>query len=213
MKTYLDNLRPFEKRLVVGVGVMLFVVFNLWFVVPHFSDWESVQSRMSKTREKLENYTKEVDEFPSVKRQVEKLEGESYKVPEEEQSTHFAGTVQEKAAQSAVNLNYSSPVHSRTNMQFFLELSQTIAIQSKEQQLVDFLVSLGSGDSMIRVRDLGLKTDAPRQNLVSNIKVVANYQKKMPARAGATGTRTATQSSAPASRPALPTARPPTSNK
>ena len=40
MKTYLDNLRPLEKRVVVGVAVMAFVVFNLWFVVPHFSDWE-----------------------------------------------------------------------------------------------------------------------------------------------------------------------------
>ena len=40
MTSYLDrlNLRPFEKRLVVGVGAVLFVVLNAWFVVPHFSD-------------------------------------------------------------------------------------------------------------------------------------------------------------------------------
>ena len=39
------NLRPFEKRLVVAVGVVLFVVLNAWFVFPHFSDLGVAQER------------------------------------------------------------------------------------------------------------------------------------------------------------------------
>ena len=47
MSSYLDrlNLRPFEKRLVVGVGVVLFIVVNAVFVVPHFSDLSQARER------------------------------------------------------------------------------------------------------------------------------------------------------------------------
>jgi hypothetical protein len=42
---------------------------------------------------------------------------------------------------------------------------------------VDFLYKLGSGASMIRVRDLELQPDAPHQHLNGNIRLVASYQK------------------------------------
>ena len=56
MTSYLDrlNLRPFEKRLVVGVGAVLFLVLNAWFVVPHFSDLGQAEKRPTDAIEKLE---------------------------------------------------------------------------------------------------------------------------------------------------------------
>ena len=39
------NLRPFEKRLVVVVAVVVFLVINAWIVFPHFSDLGKVQQR------------------------------------------------------------------------------------------------------------------------------------------------------------------------
>jgi len=38
---------------------------------------------------------------------------------------------------------------------------------------------------MIRVRDLSLRPDPPRQQLVANVKLVASYQKKSTARPAA----------------------------
>jgi len=58
---------------------------------------------------------------------------------------------------------------------------------------VDFLYNLGSGNSLIRVRDLSLRPDPPRQQLSGNVKLVASYQKN------------------PSKKPA-PAAKPPTAN-
>jgi len=50
------NLRPFEKRLVVGVGVVLFNVLNAVFVWPHFKDWGDTRDRLEGERGLLEKY-------------------------------------------------------------------------------------------------------------------------------------------------------------
>jgi hypothetical protein len=94
----------------------------------------------------------------------------------------------------------------RTN-QFFLEQSQTITVQSGEQQLVDFLFNLGSGNSLIRVRDLGLHPDAPHQQLAATIRLVASFQKNPTTKPAAPAARTG--SAKPAGAPAA-LARPPT---
>jgi hypothetical protein len=65
---------------------------------------------------------------------------------------------------------------SRTNA-FFVELAQSITITADDQQLVDFLYKLGSDASMIRVSDLELQPDPPRQHLNANIRLIASYQK------------------------------------
>ena len=70
MKSYLDNLRPFEKRLVVGVAVMLFVVLNVAFVLPHFSDWNRVQNRMADAQWTLEKFIKEIEQIPAYTNQI-----------------------------------------------------------------------------------------------------------------------------------------------
>jgi hypothetical protein len=64
-----------------------------------------------------------------------------------------------------------------TNDAFFIEQVQNISVVATDQQLVDFLYKLGSGASMIRVRDLELQPDGPRQHLNANIRLVASYQK------------------------------------
>ncbi|MGA2866084.1 MAG: hypothetical protein ABSF95_16550 [Verrucomicrobiota bacterium] len=192
MKSYLDNLAPFEKRLVVGVGVVLFVVFNAWFVVPHFSDWERVGFRREKAQKKLLLFNAEIEQLKTYKARIEQMKGEGYLVPAEDQVLHFATEVLTKAAQSGVSLSSFSRVTQRTNNQFFLEQSQTVTTTAKEQQLIAFLYNLGSSNSLIRVRDLGLRPDAPRQQLNANIKLVASYQKNLPVRAApAAAARTA----------------------
>jgi len=183
MNGYLDklNLRPFEKRLIVGVATLLFIVLNWLFVFPHFSDWAKVQSRVNRARRTLSTFQAEVQQTNSVWRSVKQLENEGFAVPAEDQMQHFANTREVVASQSGVTIGNASKLSTRTN-QFFLELTQTISLLTKEQQLVDFLYNLGSSNSLIRVRDLTLRTDAPRQNLSATVRLVASYQKSTPAR-------------------------------
>ncbi|MEO6034508.1 MAG: hypothetical protein ABIQ35_04560, partial [Verrucomicrobiota bacterium] len=59
-----------------------------------------------------------------------------------------------------------------------------ISVNTGEKELVDFLLNIGSGSSMIRVRDLDLKpADQNRYRLQGRITLSANYQKKPTARA------------------------------
>ena len=60
MNGYWNNLRPFEKRVVVGFSALFFVVLNFLFVIPHFSDLTSVHERMANAQRKLARYQAEI---------------------------------------------------------------------------------------------------------------------------------------------------------
>ena len=184
MTSYLDrlNLRPFEKRLVVGVGAVLFVVLNAWFVVPHFSDLSEARDRRLKALKKLDEWQVEIDQKAKYEAGINKFRQEGLEVPPEDQQNQFARAIQDQQVRSGVGIQQFLRVTTQTN-QFFLELTQPITVQSGEEQLVDFLYRLGSGNSLIRVRDLALRPDAPRQQLSGTIKLVASYQKNSPKKA------------------------------
>jgi hypothetical protein len=177
-KSYLDslNLRPFEKRLVVVIGLLMFFVLNLWVVVPHFSDWGKVQFRMNKARRTLATFEAEVRQMPVYQARVRELGSENANVPLTEQQLHFANTREAVAAQAGVTISSAARVTTRTN-QFFLELTQSINLLCTEEQLVTFLHNLCAGNSLIRVRDLSLRPDAPRHRLNAGVKLAASYQK------------------------------------
>jgi Tfp pilus assembly protein PilO len=188
------NLRPFEKRLVVVVAAVLFVVLNAWFVFPHFSDLGLAQERRVDTLKKIDRWQAEIKQVPAYQRQVREMESEGQSVPAEDQQNQFSRAIQMQQAQSGVNITSTSKQTVHTN-QFFLELTQQVSVESGEAQLVDFLFNLGSGNSLIRVRDLALHPNAPRQQLSGNVKLVASYQKNPP------------KKTAPAASPATPGAK------
>src|ERR1035438_5160296 len=82
-------------------------------------------------------------------------------------------------AQSGVNITSTSKQVVSTN-QFFLKLTESVSVESGEAQLVDFLYNLGAGSSQIRVRDLALHPNPPRQALGGTVKLIASYQKNPP---------------------------------
>ena len=184
MTSYLDrlNLRPFEKRLVVGVGAVLFVVLNAWFVVPHFSDLGDARRRRAEAMKKLERWQAEIDQAQKYQADINNFAKEGLDVPVEDQQNQFIRVIQDQQAQSGVCIQSLGRTSTQTN-QFFLELTQLITVQSQEPQLVDFLYNLGAGNSLIRVRDLSLKPDPPRQQLSGTVKLVASYQKNPPKKA------------------------------
>jgi len=173
------NLRPFEKRLVVAVAVVLFIVLNAWFVFPHFSDLSQAQKQREDALAKIQRWQVEINQKSAYQRQIRELESEGQSVPAEEQQNQFSRAIQMQQAQSGVNITSTSKQTVRTN-QFFLELTQQVSVESGEAQLVDFLFNLGSGTSLIRVRDLAVHPNPQRQALSGNVKLVASYQKNPP---------------------------------
>ena len=176
MRKFFAQLRPLERRLTVGVLVVLIVVLNWWFVWPHFSDWNKLHSRLEDSGRKLQLYQTTIAEMANYKTQVKNLENQGEFVAPEDQAINFMRAIQSQSAESGVGIVSTSRQTTRTN-EFFVELMQNINVIATDQQLVDFLYKLGSGASMIRVRDLELQPDPARQHLNANIRLVASYQK------------------------------------
>ncbi len=177
MKKYFEQLRPAERRLVIGVGVVLILVVNWVYVWPHFSDWGKLTDRYEDAKRKLTLYQTAVAQKPEVEKLVKKYQTEGEFVAQEDQAINFMRTIQTQASQSGFGIQSFSRSIMRTNDAFFVEQQQNITVSATEEQLVDFLYKIGSGASMIRVRDLELQPDQAHQHLNANIKLVANYQK------------------------------------
>ncbi|MGC9941807.1 MAG: type II secretion system protein GspM [Verrucomicrobiota bacterium] len=177
MKQYFDQLRPMERRLVIGVAVAVFLVINWWQVWPHFSDWGDYSRRLDNARAKLGVYQTAAAQIPKLQAQVNAFESAGNVVALQDQSINLMRTIQAQASESGFGIQNFSRQLTRTNDVFFVEQVQNITVQATEEQLVDFLFKLGSGASMIRVRDLELQPDSPHYHLSANIKLVASYQK------------------------------------
>ena len=191
MKGYWENLRPFEKRVVVGVATGLFVLFNIWFVFPHFGDWDKMKYRLATAERTLAAREAEIKQMPYFDRELKKLEKEGLDVPAEEQALQFSRTVSDEEARSGVTSLSVGRIQTSTN-QFFMKQAQTRNVQGGEQQIVDFLYNLGSGNSLIRVRDLSLHPDPQtRQQLAATIKLIASYQKNPTSKPASTPSRSA----------------------
>ena len=188
MKKYFSQLRPMERRMVVGVGVIVFIVLNAWLVWPHHSDWSDLQNRLADAERKLKLYQTAQSQIPALKRQVQSLESSGEVVPTDDMAINFMRTIQQQSAQSGVGLQGSGRTSTRTNDAFFVEQIQNINVSATDSQLVDFLFKLGNDASMIRVRDLELQPDPTHQKLSGGITLVASYQKSSPA----SGTKNAT---------------------
>ena len=137
---------------------------------------------------KLKLYQTTIAQRPGYESQAKSLETSGEVVALEDQSVNMMRAIQSQSAQSGVGIVNTSRQMTRTNDAFFVEQIQNINVLANDQQLVDFLYKLGSGASTIRVRDLELQPDAAKQNLTANIRLVASYQKNMPAAKNAPAT-------------------------
>ena len=177
-----------ERRLVVGVTVVVLLVLNFVFIFPHFSDWSNLRQRLGNAHRKLELYQTSTNKIPALQKDVAEFEKAGDFVAPEDQGVNLLRTIQSQAAQSGVAIANTSRQLTRTNDAFFVEQVQNISVLGTEDHLVDFLYKLGSGASMIRVRDLELQPDPPRQRLNANIRLVASYQKNPAAASAKTST-------------------------
>ncbi|MCU0772498.1 MAG: hypothetical protein MUE94_12140 [Verrucomicrobia bacterium] len=174
------NLRPSERRLLVGVGLVLFVVVNIWFVWPHFGDLRKVRSQRATALAKLKLYKDEIGKKAEREAEVKRLESSTAGAHPQDQAIELLRAIQKQASGHSVSITGNSRQMTRTN-EFFLEQSQNITTVSGELELLEFLYDLGSGNSTIRVRDLSVRPDPQRYKLSTNIKLVSSYRLETPA--------------------------------
>jgi hypothetical protein len=170
------NLRPFERRLVVVVGIILFIVVQFLYIWPHFGDVGKMDLRREKALKELATRKATIAETNKFAADLKKLQGEGLDIPPEDQAITLMRTVQSLSSQSRVQIQNTSKPFNTTN-QFFMEQSLTVSTVSEEGPLVDFVYKLGEGNSLIRVRDLTLRRDQSQTKLNASIKLVASYQK------------------------------------
>ena len=213
MNAYLSRLNPAERRFVIGVGILFFIVINVFWVWPHFSDWGNLKNRIGVARGTLTRYDLLIQQKSKIEGEIQKLTKEGTYVPPEDQFTQFLKTIQQLAAQNHVNFTGSSRPNTATN-EFFLEQSQTISVVAGEKELVDFLYALGTGTSLIRVRALSIRPDAPHQQLNASMTLVCSYQKQRrtppTAAPAASGVKPAASGVKPAAQPAPNSTKPDT---
>lgn len=195
MNNLLDklNLRPQEKRLIVVVASITFVVLNVWLVWPHFKDWRLVGLELDKAQETLRVYEKETARTGDYETRLRVLEGSGPNVIPEEQDLDLVRTVQSQTIASGLRVSRSDPKpktsNSRTN-QFFEEQTLSLRFEAGNEELVKFLVNLASTNSLIRVQDLDVHPDRGGFTLSGNITLIASYQKNQPLAPAESGTAT-----------------------
>ena len=68
------NLRPNERRLVIGVALGVFIILNWIFVWPRFGDWGRLQKRQREADDLLRRFRAEVQNTAQYQRTLNELE-------------------------------------------------------------------------------------------------------------------------------------------
>ncbi len=183
------NLKPQERRMVIGVLVVFFLLFNIWYVWPHFGDWAKNASKAEEAELKIKRYQTQVNNIARYRALIKELEQDgSTKIAAAEQALQFQKTIQEIANRSGVSINRYDPANPRRNVGVGSTLSQTNSFfeesglsvqmqQVKEEDLVLFLYNIGNGNSNIRVKELELSPHSSGVRLNCKALLIASYQK------------------------------------
>ncbi len=192
------NLRAGERRLVIGVALVVFIILNFWLVWPQYGEWGREQQRTKDAQAKYNRFKAEVDKTAGYSAELKQLEDQGSQVPTESMANELTKKVQSLANLYGVFYDSLTPgrgeTAGRTNA-FFEEKTLGMAFNSGEKELVDFLFNLCNDSLMIRAKSMNLSPDpATRQKLKGNLTLVASFQRKTPLKA-------------PASTPAQPPAK------
>lgn len=180
------NLTAQERRIVVVIAVVVFVVLNWLLVWLHFGDLAKVRKQLDDTRHTMQKWNKEISNdvesvngYKKVLKNLERQQGGGIV----NQQVQLQRTISDQAIKTGVNIGETRAVtsaHPDTN-EFYVEQSVRISFDCQEAQLVSFLYTVGNDPAMIRVRELNLKTaDANRYRLKGEAILTANYPKQPP---------------------------------
>ena len=183
MKSLFDrlNLRPQERRLVVIVGMAIFVVLNIWFVWPYFGKWSEVSNKMSRSQTTLKRYKDEIAKKSTYEAKEKELanigellvsELDLEKIARKQMSLAPGFTITTSDSRNRV-----SAAGSNTN-RFFQEQMFTIQFNSGGKELVDFLVGIASENTLMRVREMTVRPDPSQTRLSGSMVLVGNLQRR-----------------------------------
>jgi Tfp pilus assembly protein PilO len=192
MSSSLDklNLRPGEKRLLVVIGIVLFIVLNVMFVQPRFGEFGKLRRESEELENEMAKFQREIDKQPIYEKTLREMEGQGSRIVRKEQSLRMLETVQSQALASGVSLTSTrhlagSGFNTSTNA-FFDEQSLNVTYDTAGyRQLTSFLVSLAEHEAMIRVRHMDVKPSPNQQRLQGSITLVASFQRDRPNQPGA----------------------------
>lgn len=178
------NLRPQEKRILVVVGFLIFVVLNWMFVRPLFGQFGAAQNELAKARKTQETYQAEIAKTPTYQAAKQNLSKQGSEVLTEE--LQLQRLVDQHITAAGIDVSRRQAgmraAPGRTN-QFFEDQGFTIDFSTYSTNLVEFLVGLASGNNMVRVQEMNLRPDGTGTRLSGSLLFVASYQKKAPPRA------------------------------
>lgn len=175
------GLSVFERRLVVAILVVLFIVLQWWFVFPEFKKWGELKAAMARADATIHKYEPEVAKFDEYKKTAARLEGERAQLPNSyDVGVTLLRVVQGQAAKCSLgglSFTHVQPRPARGN-EFFEEQGYTVNFASTgDKELLDFLVAVSADDSLIRVRELSVRPDPTGMKLMGSVTVMASYQK------------------------------------
>ncbi len=179
------NLTPQERRIVVGIGMVLIVVLNLLFVWPHFSEWGKIQKQLASMRSDIEKFNKQIalDTNPTngLQKQLVKLVRQEGAGVGNEQ-VQLQSTIMTQARKAGVNVgNYIPGAAGPQTNEFFERETIRITFDSQEPQLINFLYNIGNDPAMIRVSELDLGAqDQNRYRLKGAVTFIAKFAKRAP---------------------------------
>lgn len=215
MKSFFDKLTPAERRLVVIVGIGVFVVINIWFIFPTFGQYGQLDKKRKDTLELIDKYNAEKSKKASYENQIKELLKVTGDVPSDTAALRLADEVNSQATLSGLNTPGFSPVNrggstsgGKTNA-FFEEVSMNVTFTAGEKELIEFLYRLADKQYLIRAKSLTVQPDVPgRMKLQGSVTLVKSYQRKPPPKViptppkNAPATNTASKPPAPKTTPA-----------
>lgn len=178
------NLPPTERRLVLLGLVLLVVLINYFLVWPYFGEWSKTEKQLADESVKKTKFMGEISQRKQYEARLTELKNKGVaglldadRVPMMQQTIYAQGGL---SGVTITRVTVPPPIRAvGTTNQFFDERLITVDVNGGEAELVDFLYQLGSGDSMMRVRDItNLRPDPAKTKLQTTLTLVASFQKE-----------------------------------
>ncbi len=185
--SYFDKLglSPQERRLVVIVGIVVFVVINWWVIFPMFGNWGIYEQKLKDSAAQRDKFNAEIGRQKEYDTKLKALQQQGSQVASEEAALRLQQDVINMANLTGLGYGNITPVNRasttvKTNS-FFDEASVSVSINTGEKELIDFLVRLADKELLVRAKSMDIGPDPQTQTrLMGNLTLVKSFQRKPP---------------------------------